>query len=312
MRTVQDILFDVTGQTLTFDAPEGRPSSVTSVQVFAWRDSDDVDAEFSPTGSVETNPNTTLDAAAGTSQSNARNIPLTATTGIAVGRTYLLTGAASLKEWVEVESVTAADSITSRHPLHNDYAVGATFASTRITAPVDATWVADETNIDDSAGPNPMFRVRWVYVVAGSTYVADTYCNLVRYGARHGVLPQDLEASYTGWLDALPTDHRNDQGRKLIDEAYRAVKIDLHGIELDDAAIAEAEIIDELVRYRAIERYEWAQFLSGTARDQTKHLATKQAYVERLDQLLRLTLKVPVRDGDGAARKSTALGLSVR
>ncbi len=31
MRAVQDLTFGVTGQLVTFDAPQGRPSSVTSV-----------------------------------------------------------------------------------------------------------------------------------------------------------------------------------------------------------------------------------------------------------------------------------------
>ena len=311
MRTVQDVLFEVASQTLTFDAPEGRPTSVTSVDVRAWNAGDDDSDEFTLSGTVETNPNTTLDGAAGTSQANPRTIPLTATTGIAVGRTYLVTNAASLKEWVEVESITSADSVTACHPLHNDYASGASFVSTRITASVDDSWAADDGNILDT-GANPMYRVRWVYVVNSVTYVADTYFNLVRYGARHGVTPQDVEASHPGWLDQLPTDHRTDQGRRLIDEAYRTVKIDLHGIALDDASIAEAEIVDELVRYRAIERTEWSRFMSSRQGDQTRHLAAKAQYQERLDSLLRLASKVPVRDSNGVARPTTALGLTVR
>lgn len=310
MRTVQDVLFNVAGQSLVFDAPEGRPSAVTSVHVYAWDVADESSADFTPTGTVETNPNTTLDGAAGPSTSNPRSIPVTATTGFAVGRQYLLTGASSLKEWVEVESVTSADSVTARHPLHNDYATGAALVSTRITAPVDADWMADAANI--SEGANPGYRVRWVYVVGGSTYVADTYCNLVRYGARHGVTPQDVESEYAGWLDKLPVDHRSDQGRRLIDEAYRAVKIDLHSLEVDDATVAEAEILDELVRLRTVEKFEWMQFLSNRTNDQSRHLAARAVYQERLDALVRLASKIPVRDASGAAQRTTPLGLSVR
>ncbi len=311
MRAVQDIIFDVTGQQIYFDAPEGRPSSVTSVEVFSWTASDD-DATLTGSGSVETNPNTTLDGSAGPSQTNPRNIPLTATTGISVGRTYLVTGAASLKEWIEVESVTSADSVTAKHPLHNDYATAATFVSTRMLATVDSTWVADASNIDETSGPNPMYRVRWVYVVNSVTYVADTYFNLIRYGARHGVTPQDIEADYAGWLDKLPTDHRSDQGRRLIDEAHRAVKIDLHSLEIDDATVAEAEILDELVRMRTVEKFEWMQFLSNRSADQSRHLAARGVYQERLDSLVRLASKLPVRDATGAATRVVPLGLSVR
>ncbi len=293
MRTVQDILLDVTGQTIVCDAMEGRPSSVASVTVYRWASSDNDTAESaagSPT--VETNPNTTTDAAAGTSESNPKLIPLTATTSIEAGRRYLLTDASSLKEWVEVDAVASGVSVTAKHPLHNDYASGATFASTRMTATIDSTWVTDESNVDASAGPNPMFRARWVYAVAGVTYVADTYFNLVRYAGKHGVLPQDVEAIDAGWLDRLPIDHRHDQGRRLIDEAYRAVKIDLHEIDLDDAGIAESEVIDELTRLKA----------SGDA----------AKYQTRLDALVRLTVKVPVRDVLASGKRVAAIGLTRR
>lgn len=311
MRTVTDLLLGVAGQQIYFDAPEGRPSSVTSVEVFSWSSGDE-DPTLSGSGSVEANPNTTLDGAAGAAQSNPRTIPLTATTGIAVGRTYLVTAADSRKEWVEVESVTSGDSVTAKHPLHNDYATGAAFVSTRITSTVDDTWADDEQNIDETSGPNPMYRVRWVYVVNSVTYVADTYLNLIRYGARHGVTPQDVESEYAGWLDKLPTDHRTDQGRRLIDEAYRAVKIDLHALEIDDATVAEAEIMDELVRLRTVEKFEWAQYLSNRSNDQSRHLAARGVYQERLDSLVRLASKVPVRDSSGAATRVATLGLSVR
>ena len=50
-----------------------------------------------------------------------------------------------------------------------------------------------------------------VVVVAGATQVYDRYFDLVRYPARHGVVPMDLERRFPGWLDGLPTDARKDQ-----------------------------------------------------------------------------------------------------
>jgi hypothetical protein len=157
-----------------------------------------------------------------------------------------------------------------------------------------------------------MYRVRWVYVVGGVTSVADTYFNLVRYGARHGVTPLDVNSMLSAWLDSLPPDYRNDQGRKLIDEAYRAVRVDLHAIDLDDSSIAESEILDDLVRHRTVERFEWMRFLSSPNVDQSKHLAARNEYQERLDSLVRLAAKIPVRDNTGAATRIVPLGLSVR
>jgi hypothetical protein len=313
MRTVQDIVFDVTGQLVYFDAPEGRPSAVTSVSVFRWDVSDDDTAEAATgTGSVETGPSTTLDGSAGPSQANPRNIPLTATTDSAIGRTYLITGAAGSKEWVEVESITAADSVTVKHPLHKEYASGASFQSTRIQATVDSTWIADDTNLTtDDVGPNPMYRVRWVYVVSSVTYVADTYFNVVRYAARHGVQPQDIEALVPGWLDRLPTDHRSDQGRKLIDDAYREVRIDLHQVDLAASTVAESEIVDELVRLKVIELGEWARYLAGNDDPNRAEMSGKR-YQARLDALVRIVSRIPVRDNSGAATPVVSVGLTRR
>src|SRR4249919_1094698 len=104
MRTAIDIVFDITGQQVYFDAPQGRPSSVTSLTVFRWDQADDANDPESAVGaaSIETNPNTTTDAVAGQSQTNPRNLPLTLTTGIERERLYLLTDDDTGEhEWVE-------------------------------------------------------------------------------------------------------------------------------------------------------------------------------------------------------------------
>lgn len=313
MRTVQDITFGVTGQTVYFDCPEGRPSSVTSVEVYRWNasDADTADTDAVGSGSVETNPNTTIDAASGSGQTDPHVLYVAATTGFAVDRSYLITGADGFKEWFECAEIDSANSVTAKHPLHNAYASADTVQSTRISATVDSTWVADETNLDDSAGPNPAYRVRWVYVYGGVTYVADTYFNLVRYVGAHGVRPQDVEATHPGWLDRLPTDHYKDQGRRLINEAYRAVKLDLHAVWTDDAMVANAEAIDELTRWKALELGELARAMAGGGDGRAYEFAQK-AYQSRLDSMIRLASKLPIRTTDGAAAQRTALGLTRR
>jgi hypothetical protein len=310
VRTVQDILFDVTGQTLVLDAPEGRPSSVTSVSIFPWDASDDADSEWSATGTVETNPNTTVSSASGDGQAEPRTLNVTATTGFAVGRTYLVTAADGRKEWFIAAEVDTG-AVSAVHPLHNAYAAADTVQSTRITATVDSTWVADEGNLRDDAGPNPAYRVRWVYVVGGVTYVADTYFNLVRYAGKHGVLPQNVESLSAGWLDRLPTDHRNSQGRSLIDDAYTAVKFDLHTVWTDDSMMANAEVVDELTRYKTLELSEFAKILSGGG-DTTMYQVARDAYQRRFDSLSRITNKTPIRDASGAATNKPAIGLTRR
>lgn len=313
MRTVLDIQFGITGQKIYMDAPEGRPSSVTSVEVFRWDVSDDSDSELAVgSGSVETGPSTTISATSGYGETDARKLNVAATTNMVVDRTYLVTGADGFKEWFDVAEIESATSVTARHPLHNTYAIADTVQSTRIQATVDSTWVADETNLTgDDSGANPSYRVRWVYVVSGVTYVADSYFNLVRYAGTHGVKPQDIEVMSPGWLDSLPTDHYATQGRKLIDNAYREVKIDMHQVDVAASTVAESEIVDELVRYKTLELGEWARYLDGNS-DDTRAKRASDRYQTRLDSLIRIVSRVPVRDSTGAATPIIAVGLTRR
>jgi len=311
VRTTLDIIYGVTGQTVYHDCAEGRPSSVTSATVYAWDATDDSDGEDAiGAASVETGPSTTIDAASGFGQADPRVLYVAATTSAAIDRRYLVTAADGQREWFDVEEIDSGNSITAKHPLFNAYASADTVQSTRIQATIDSTWVADTANVcgDDA---NPGYRIRWVYVVNGVTYVADSYFNLVRYVGKHGVRPQDVELTFPGWLDRLPTDHREDQGRKLIDEAYRQVKIDLAAVEIDDASVANAEIVDELTRWKTLAVAEMARFMMN-GQSEAAYAAAKQAYQERLDSLVRLTTKVPVRDASGAAQPKTSLGLTRR
>lgn len=311
MRTTQDILFGITGQTVYHDCAEGRPSSVTSATVYYYESGDDAEDEGAiGAASVETGPNTTIDAASGFGQSDPRVLHVAATTNMAVDRRYLVTAADGQREWFDVDEIDSGNSVTAKHPLFNTYASADTVQSTRIQATIDSTWIADTANISETE-PNPGYRIRWVYVVAGVTYVADTYFNVVRYVGKHGVRPQDVDLTFPGWIDRLPTDHREDQGRKLIDEAYRQVKIDLAAVELDDASVADAEIVDELTRWKALVQSEMARLMAGSQND-TSYAAAKQAYQERLDSLVRITTKVSVRDESGAAGAKTSLGLTRR
>jgi hypothetical protein len=306
-RTTQRVPFDVTGTLVYHDCPEGRPSSVTSMQVFAWDVADDTALAAIGSGAVESNPNTTLDAAAGVGQTDPRLIPVTATTGFLVGRTYLITAADGNSEWFECLEVDSGNSVTARHPLHNAYASADTVKSTRITATIDPDWVSDEDNLSDPNDPNPGYRVRLVYVVASVTYVRDTYFDLVRYPSGHGVTGLDIDLMMPGWLNRLPTDYKRDQGKRLIDEAHRAVQLDLAAIWRNDAALANAAVTDELVKYKTVELGEWARVMSGGQADnlgvrERYDLATAR-YADRFKTLVSPLDKQPTRTAAGGAAK---------
>ena len=302
MTPTQNILYNVTGQSIYLDAVEGRPSSITSVGVFTDTTGDDGTAESATTGSasVETNPNTTVDATSGAGATNTRKLSLAATTGIEVGRTYLLTGSSSEREWVEVREIVSGDYVVLRSPLHNAFVNTDTLQSTRMSINIDSTWVADTSNISDDLNPNPGYRVRWVYVYNSTTYVKDTYFNLVRYAGLHNVTPADMEKFLPAWRNILPTSHREDNGRALLDEAYTQVKFDLYAHDLADEMVRDREAMDELVKQKAREVILLTRFYETGAGPDIAEDARAQ-YQSRLQSLVTKAAKIPFSTDTGGA-----------
>jgi hypothetical protein len=244
-----EIIYGLTGQSFFYDPPEGRPSGTPTVQVFSTDTDDDGTAESATTGacSVDT-VSTTISAAA---SAGAVTLTLTSGTGVTKHRRYLLTDADGNQEWVEVLGVNGT-AIRIRQPLINDYASGATFVGCRISISVDSTWVADETNLTDTLESGAAgYRLRWSYTVDSIATIGVSYADLVRYQAKNLVTPLDVDRTFPGWLDRLSTDNREDQGRALVDEAFRSVKMDA----LADAQllrrIRDTQVLSELVIYRA-------------------------------------------------------------
>jgi len=314
VRPTQDITYGVTGQSLYLDVPEGRPASVTSVDVLPWDFGDDDTAEFSPTGTIDS-VNTTFDAASGVSQADARICNLTATTSIVQDREYLATNAAGEKEWVDVGGITSGASIQALAPLRNDYAATTgTFVGTRITATVDATWVADDSNISDGVNPYPQYRVRWVYVVGSTTYTRYTYFDLVRQAGVHGVTAPDIENLVPGFIAALPRNHQEDQGRRLIDAAYDEVQIDLYQEKIPDEQVRDQHIIDTLIIRKTIVLWSDQRIMLSGGSIEAAELAAAR-YQTRFDQLFRYpsVVKAPVgQDSTGAGSRATPPGISRR
>ncbi len=302
----QDIAFNVTGQTLYWEAPEGRPSSVTSATVYSAGTGDSGAPEDATTGSpaVDADPDTTFDAASGYGQSDARVINLADTSGIVVGRTYLVENATGEREWPEVVAITSGARVTARNPLDNAYVNGDTFQSTRISIALLTSWVQDSQNLSDGNDPTPGYRVRWVYVVDGTTYVHDSYFDLVRYRGLHGVTPAALDAMYPGYSDTLSTFHREDEGRRLIDEAYEQVRWDWQASDIDDAAIRDRDAVDRAVMLR------FGVLMAESQRDPDMLELREKRYREFFDRIFRVTAKVGIAtDTTGAARVVPALPL---
>jgi hypothetical protein len=297
-----EIIYGVTGQTLVFDAPEGRPSSVTSVTVYEAAQNDDGAIELATSGSasVETSPNTTVSSTSGDGQSDATLVSLTSVASVTRGRRYLLTNTVGETEWVEVKDVAAATTLHTRIPLRNSFLATSTFQSTRMSIAIDATWVADRNNITDWCDGHAGYRVRWVYVVGGATYVHASYFDLVRYPQQNLVTALDVDAEFPGWIDRLPVDYQEDQGAAIICRAIDDVRDDALADEKLLRRVRDTQVLSGLIIRRAnLLAIEDEIMRGATGREGALELA-KQKFDQRYQQLIREP-KVPIDTGEGGA-----------
>lgn len=319
----QDLYYNVTGQSFIFDAPS-RPASITSVSVFAANTGDDGTAETATTGSasVETNPNTTFNANSGVSSANPRLLNLAATTGITVPkpgeeiRQYLATNAAGQTDWVEPVAVTSGESVTARSPLQHDYVSGDTFVSTRCSISVLDAWIQSTAEISDGVDPNPGYRIRWVWVDAGSvSHVDFTHADVVRYrGADHGVTPADMVRFFDAWERMLPQSALEDVGQSIIDAGYEKFEDDLTAIDVPDQQIRNRDVTGRMVRYAARRELLLQNWLAGGSADVfDRYTTADQEYQAQFDKLFRVTSKVDTGTSTtGAGARVSAQGIWTR
>lgn len=295
MRSTTDLVFGVLGQTLSLRVMQGRPTSATFTVLEDYAN-DDAAAEFSGTATLDA-VTTVLTAASGAGQTDAHRINLT-TTGIVTGRKYLLSEG-QRQEWIDPIEV-GTGYIRARHPLANAYTTAATFVGTTITAAVDATWVAAEANISDHLDPNPDYRVRWAIVIGGVTHIVYSYFDLVRSTVTHQVDIEDLNSRAPGLHDRLPTEYRAEQGRPLIDAAWRSVQAKLASLRIDTDALREDQSIDELVILRALYMLAmggWHPLGMSSGEYITE---TRTDYERFVEQHFQVSLMHPVATSSGA------------
>jgi len=306
-RHTADILFSVAGQSLVLDCPDGRPSSVTSVQCWDYGADDTAQEEacFSGAATIETNPDTTIDLISGAGEDDPTKLNVAATTGAAVGRQLLVASELGHSEWFQVAAIDAGVAVYAKHPLLNSYeATTATVQSTRVTIAIDSAWVADQSNVSPAYNPNPRYRVRWTVVVGGETKVYETAFDLVRYNAQHHVTPLDVAQRVPNWLDWLPPDDRRDQGRTLIDRAWKAFKFDLYADNKADQAIRNPEAVDEVLIAKALAMSVEDRVLLGAATGAEADTA-ERVYRQRYDQFFRAPVVQMDPAGGGAATVTT-------
>ena len=301
MTDILELDFDVTGQELYFDCPEGRPTSVSDAQV--WEDTeDDTATEEDAVGAPSIDSvNTTFDAASGASETDPTLCYLTATTNIVAGRKYLATNAYGEKEWIQVQRISSGVSVNARTDIHHDYASADPFVGTRISCPVDATWIADEDNLSDPRNPRPRWRFVVTYTVSGVKYRAAIFFSVSRYPFRLTVDAQDVDRLSRGWLSRLHPDDVRGAGEQAIKEAQRQVRLDLWEHELTDSSFRNNEIINELIRWRAVWVVADAAALQGAVNVDQVALAQRR-YSDRFASLVAEPKSRTQASEDGAAR----------
>lgn len=308
----QDIRFNVTGQTIYHDAIEGRPSSVTDVQVWEDYQGEESQEETATTGSGSVESvNTTFDAASGVSQTDPTIFYLTATTNIAVDRQYWATNAYSQIEPVEVIKIVSADSVRIRNVPSYDFASGDAFVSRRMSITVDPTWVADKNNLSDPLCPRPRYRVAWTYVVSSVTYYATTWFDLVRKPFLTTVTPPDVDRLARGWLARLSTDDQAGNGQRVIDEAVHQVKLDLWERGVTAYALRNSDVLNELVRLRAVWLVSEQAFREGGVGQLAMELDAKN-YWDRVSNLVTSSQAQIQVTADGAGSTAPRAPLSRR
>lgn len=307
MSFTQKILYSITSQSLTFDTKEGRPSSAT-FKVYGAGSDDSATVEFQGSCSVDS-VNTTTSGAAGFAQSNRKAILLTSTASVNIGQEYLLTNAAGETEWVEPVAFTSY-AVTSRYPLLNDYASGATFVGVRLSAAVTDSWAADDGNLSDDGSGNPGYRVLWSYTAGGLVRNAYTFADLIRVPGGHDITLNDLEPYFPQLRQTLGRDFRG-AAEKYLTNAYSNFKLDLKSIGVDEDGVLDRFVVNELVRRRAL--YDLA--MAGYHPSQVSYgewLDTwKAEYQVTLDQHFRVTKKTVTATDPGNAASNSPGGLNL-
>lgn len=246
-----ELVYNVTGQVVEMYPPEwseGVPSSA-SCSVFEGEDSADDTAEFSPSVTVDS-VSTTVDVASGYSQTNRRKMSIAATTSIVIGRQYLAENEKGQRELVTPNLIVSGDYIELEDDLKYDYAVtSSTLKGLRMSFTVDATWVADDTNILHPG--RPPYRAVFAYTVNSIARRHYVYLRLVRQIFKTNVTIEDLKEYWPdlGYEESITV--RGQQFAYAIEAATDRVRVDIISAGYKPDQFRDTEIVDELVRAKA-------------------------------------------------------------
>jgi hypothetical protein len=300
MNKRQSLVLGQTGQEVEFFPPEwvrGVPTGTPTFTIFEGADSNDGDSELSGNATIDSVA-TTVDQVSGYSQSNRNRLYVAATTSLVRGRQYVLANANGQRELVTPDAIASADYVDLQSSLAYDYPITtSTLKGLRIYFTIDATWIADEANLNDQRTP---YRVLWTYTVDSVTYRSWSYLDVVRQRKSYGLNVDDLVET---WPDLRGQDWAEQRGQgfaKQLDAAFERIEFDARLHRVDVNQLREAQMFDELMRSAVV----WVIARTGTApagRDVETFLnEARKQYQDDFMQAIGV-LKMPVDQGtDGA------------
>ena len=220
------------------EAIKGAASGTTTYSV--WKGGEDLDnsAEFS--GNATSDPvSTTVDANSGISSANRKLLNVASTANIVEGDQYLVTNAEGRSEIVTIEGIASGVSVTVDADLAYDYVSGDAFVGLRQYFTVDASFIADENNINILKRP---YKVKWSYTVDSVAYVHWTYFDVVRVDVKHNVRGEDLYAAWPELAHSEPVDDAGEAWAPQISEAWRQVAYDLRNDGVDISQVRDDDV----------------------------------------------------------------------
>lgn len=272
------LVYGQTGQVIPFYPPdaelvrEGAPTSAATYKVYAGTASNDDAVEFEGTATLDS-VSTTVDAASGYTQTNRQRLYVASTTGVTVGRRYLMTNAGGQREVITVALVALDDYVDLEEPLAYDYASGATVKGIRHVFTVDATFIVDESTItvassallgaESTSGPAPPFRVEWRYTTGSTAQRTWTSLAVVRQVAKSRLTAEQLRGVMPDVLFLEWVVQRGQDFAPQLTLAEGDTRLRARAAGFDPDAVRDPEAWDRMVLYAWVTAILRAQFLGG-------------------------------------------------
>ncbi len=221
--------------------PEGVPAAAATYSVWAGFRGDDEPAEYSGTATADTFSRPVA-LASGYSQADRRRIITEFTTGVVVGRLYLLENELGQTEVIRCAGIEAGATIIAEYDLAYDYTGdGGTIKGFRQTFSPPDVFVQDESKINTEAYP---YRLRWEYTVGGVARRVLQYFDLVRHAPQDGVADEDLKDFWPDIAYLMEAPRRE----RMLREARAELDKDLRLRGVDPVEIAQQPLYDQLLK----------------------------------------------------------------